>query len=106
MNAPLTIILAETKARLHALCGDRLQRIVLFGSRARGDAAPDSDIDLLLVFADLAAIGAFDEAIDRIMSELSLKHDAVLSASIATAEEIEHDDLPLFDNVRYEGVAV
>ena len=106
MNAPLAIILAETKARLQALCGDRLQRIVLFGSRARGDAAPDSDIDLLLVLADLAAIGALDEAIDRVMSELSLKHDTVLSASIATEEEIEHDDLPLFDNVRHEGVAV
>ena len=29
------------------------ERIVLFGSLARGDAGPDSDIDLLVVFPDV-----------------------------------------------------
>jgi predicted nucleotidyltransferase len=28
------------------------QRVILFGSRARGDAGPDSDIDLLVVVDD------------------------------------------------------
>ena len=30
------------------------ERIVLFGSLARGDAGPDSDIDLLVVFREVA----------------------------------------------------
>ncbi len=30
----------------------RPERIYLFGSRARGDAGPDSDLDLLLVVSD------------------------------------------------------
>jgi uncharacterized protein len=29
-------------------------KIILFGSRARGDAGPDSDIDLLVLFSDVA----------------------------------------------------
>lgn len=29
--------------------GSRLHRILLYGSRARGDAEPDSDIDVLVV---------------------------------------------------------
>jgi predicted nucleotidyltransferase len=29
--------------------GTRIRRIILFGSRARGDAKPDSDLDLLVV---------------------------------------------------------
>jgi predicted nucleotidyltransferase len=33
--------------------GDRVRRIILFGSRARGDARPDSDYDLLVVMGDL-----------------------------------------------------
>lgn len=41
--------LAEAKARLGELYGDRLARVVLYGSRARGDAGPDSDVDLLVV---------------------------------------------------------
>lgn len=32
--------------------GDRVRRIILFGSRARGDARPDSDFDLLVVLRD------------------------------------------------------
>ena len=41
--------IAEAKARLEALYGDRLDRVVLYGSHARGDARPDSDVDLLVV---------------------------------------------------------
>lgn len=29
-------------------------KIILFGSRARGDAGPDSDIDLLVLFSEIA----------------------------------------------------
>lgn len=34
--------------------GDRIRRIILFGSRARGDARPDSDFDLLVVYRHMA----------------------------------------------------
>ncbi|HEV2249701.1 MAG TPA: UPF0158 family protein [Candidatus Limnocylindria bacterium] len=34
---------------LRALYGPRLKQVVLFGSRARGDADPDSDMDLVVV---------------------------------------------------------
>ena len=36
-----------------ALCGKwPIERAVLFGSKARGDDDPDSDIDLLLITAE------------------------------------------------------
>ena len=40
----------------------RVRRIVLFGSRARGDARPDSDFDLLVVVRDLASSVDVEEA--------------------------------------------
>jgi len=40
----------EIKRSLHELYGDRLVKLILFGSHARGEANPDSDIDLLAVF--------------------------------------------------------
>ena len=50
--------------RLHAvlagLYGDRLERAVLFGSRARGDARPDSDYDVAVFLHDYH--GLWDEA--------------------------------------------
>ena len=33
--------------------GTQVKRIILFGSRARGDARPDSDFDLLVVLHDI-----------------------------------------------------
>ena len=39
-------LLAEIKSRLGSLYGDRLKRVVLFGSRARGDHKKDSDYDV------------------------------------------------------------
>jgi predicted nucleotidyltransferase len=46
-------ILARFRAALDALYGDRLERIVLFGSRARGDAHSDSDYDIAVFLRDL-----------------------------------------------------
>ena len=39
-------ILRRLKGELERLYGDRLERVLLFGSRARGDARPDSDWDI------------------------------------------------------------
>ena len=39
----------EMARRIVAAAGDRVERVILFGSRARGDAHPDSDYDLLVV---------------------------------------------------------
>ena len=48
--------LPEIKRRL--VDGFTPERIVLFGSQARGDAGPDSDIDLLVVMASIDSVRA------------------------------------------------
>lgn len=47
-NAPLrdNPVLAKFRAALNEIYGARLERVVLFGSQARGDARPDSDYDV------------------------------------------------------------
>jgi predicted nucleotidyltransferase len=39
-------ILAKFRAALDAMYGDRIERVVLYGSQSRGDARPDSDYDV------------------------------------------------------------
>jgi uncharacterized protein len=41
-------ILAKFRTALTEMYGDRLERVVLFGSRARGNAQPDSDYDVAI----------------------------------------------------------
>ena len=45
--------LKRFRAAVTELYGDRLARVVLFGSRARGDAAPDSDYDVAVFLRDM-----------------------------------------------------
>lgn len=42
-------VLDDLVSRLRANFGDRVARIAVFGSRARGDVTGESDIDLLIV---------------------------------------------------------
>lgn len=51
-NKQLSNLLNELKASLVNLYGDRLFSLILFGSQARGEATPDSDIDVMAVLND------------------------------------------------------
>lgn len=46
-------ILMRLRTALDQIYGPRIERVVLFGSRARGDASPDSDYDVAVCLHDI-----------------------------------------------------
>ncbi|MBM3266564.1 MAG: nucleotidyltransferase domain-containing protein [Candidatus Sericytochromatia bacterium] len=62
-------------------------RIILFGSFARGEAGPDSDLDLLVVLPEVHHRRDQAVAIRQALADLPVSKDVV----VATAEEIERD---------------
>jgi antitoxin ChpS len=54
-DAALRSALAELDRKLHARFGRRYCRLILFGSRARGDNRPDSDADVAVVMYERIA---------------------------------------------------
>jgi uncharacterized protein len=52
-NVPDDPILERFRAAVTDIYGDRMARVVLFGSRARGDAGPDSDYDAAVFLRDM-----------------------------------------------------
>jgi len=46
-------VLKRLRIALDDLYGERIERVVLFGSRARGDAGEDSDYDVAVFLRDL-----------------------------------------------------
>ena len=106
MNPKVQSIMLEMQRALQELYKDRLVRIMLFGSHARGDASPRSDIDALIVLKGAVKPGEEIARTGGIASELSLKHDIVISCTFVSAERYEKEQSPLLINVRREGVAV
>ncbi len=68
------------------------EKIVLFGSHARGEASPDSDVDLLVV-ADVGGEGrrAVAARIDRLLLDIPVPTDIV----VVTPADVEtfHDQI-------------
>jgi predicted nucleotidyltransferase len=54
------------------------EQIILFGSRARGDSRPDSDVDLLIIKDNIESIRAEAGRIYRALSNISLPVDVVV----------------------------
>jgi uncharacterized protein len=59
-------------------------KIILFGSHARGEAGPESDIDLLVVLPEIANKRQAAVAIRRVLTDLPVPKDIV----VTTPEEI------------------
>ena len=75
--------LTEFRKAMRAKYAKVVSRVVLFGSKARGDWNEDSDIDVLVIVRDEAADQK--EEIRRVGSKLSLKSTA-LGSVIARSE--------------------
>jgi uncharacterized protein len=103
----LNEILAKLRANLEVEYGDQLVQVLLFGSQARGDANPDSDIDVLIVLRD--TVDSFTE-INRIstcLTALCLDYAVLVSCIFASAEQFQSKkDAYFFRNVHQQGVPV
>ena len=66
----------EAVARLSA--DPRTQRIILFGSQARGDADAGSDIDLLVIESEVADRGAEMVRLRRLLRRLPAAFDVLV----------------------------
>ena len=106
MNKKLQTILTELRHRLEVLYGERLVRLVLFGSQARGDAEPGSDIDVLVVLKSPVNPGQEISRTSEITAALSLQYDEVISRTFISADHYATKRSPLLINVRREGVEI
>ena len=104
--ARLDQILREFREGLEQIYGSRLVRVVLFGSQAREEAEPDSDIDVMLVLEGAVDPHREIQRLSSFTSGLSLKHDVVISCVYVSEEGFDHEQSPLMLNVRREGVLV
>jgi uncharacterized protein len=79
--------------------------LVVFGSRARGDAEPDSDMDIFVELEDVTP--ELREQISEIAWEVGFERDRVITTIVATRDDLEHGAMganPLMLSIEREGV--
>ncbi len=98
-----THALAMFRERVAALLGDNLLRIVLFGSRARGEGHEESDLDLLVL------VRSYDSAERRrvldVAADVDDETELRLSPIVMDQERFDAS-APLHDAVMRDGVPV
>ena len=102
----LTRILYDLRTGLVQRLGDRLEAVYLYGSRARGDAQPDSDIDVLVVLrGEFYYFKTLDQISDLAWT-LSLENDVVIAQVLVSEEKYCLNDTPFLMNVHREAVRI
>lgn len=87
--------------------GDSIQEIILFGSKAREDSKPDSDIDILVIVTEES--WALRDDISLIAAQESLAHDVLLGPRVIGKErwsQMARDQFTLYQNVAREGLVL
>ncbi|CAN5670212.1 hypothetical protein BH20ACT23_BH20ACT23_18470 [soil metagenome] len=91
---------------LKTLYGERLLGVRLFGSWARGDAHPESDIDVLIVLDRVDSWLDESKRTDDVLWRHSLENSTILSAVIVSRAEFDDAREPLLIRAAAEGVDV
>lgn len=85
---------------------DPSAEIILYGSRARGDAKSDSDYDLLILIDGEINLKREDDFRRRIFP-IELETGAVLTVILTNKKDWNsalYDAMPLYQNIKREGV--
>ncbi|HZJ83280.1 MAG TPA: nucleotidyltransferase domain-containing protein [Clostridia bacterium] len=109
MEIYLDRITREIAINIKDVLGEKLQKIILYGSYSRGDYDDESDIDIM-VLADINSyeLGQYRKDINKIASRVGLDYDIMLSISLKNVDEFynRRDILPYYQNIIREGTEI
>lgn len=106
-DSDIASALTALREKLNRLLGGRLEKLVLYGSRARGDHDPESDVDVAIIVNELDR--PLKEMILNLVADIELEHLVPLSTLVLSvgsykellererriAWDIEKDGIPL-----------
>lgn len=107
MTDKVRLLLRRYAEEIRGIFGGSLDRIILYGSLARGEDTADSDIDLMiLVQLSDEEIKAYMSAVASLSFDMEMEYDVILSPIIKNTDQFMDwaDTVPFYRNVMEEGV--
>ena len=109
MPNKIDIVLKQFIEELSKLLGNRLKKVILYGSYARGDYDKNSDLDIMIL-TDLTEeeIIKYRMKIRDIACDLEFDNDIVISPLVRNIEKYNNriDIIPFYMNIQKEGVVL
>lgn len=100
-------LLPEIEKSIRESFGEKVLKIILFGSYARGDYNFESDVDIIVLVNDENLYKYRKRRVKIILKYLD-KHNILLSIRIVEANKFNKykDSLPFYQNVINQGVSL
>ncbi len=108
---PQTIhtLLNQYLSEIKKIYGTHLKSVILYGSYARGDYRPDSDIDIMIL-VDLAIeeMDSYSDALSELGFEYNVEHNIWMMPVVKNQQHFKHwaASYPFYANVQKEGVVL
>ncbi|MBI4313908.1 MAG: nucleotidyltransferase domain-containing protein [Candidatus Omnitrophica bacterium] len=99
------LLMAELKAGLRSIYGDRLRGVYLYGSYARGEADAESDMDVLVVLSGYDHYWDEIQRTSHLSASLSLKYSVSISKVYLRERDWLERESSFLSNVREEAIA-
>ncbi|MSO99935.1 MAG: nucleotidyltransferase domain-containing protein [Acetobacteraceae bacterium] len=96
-------VLTRFRAALATLFGDRLERVVLYGSRARGDFHPDSDYDVAVFLSEMISRTEAMDDLARVETDI-LRDSGALINALPFPAAAWHERTGFMHEVRRDGL--
>jgi len=98
-------IAAKARRGLEVIYGDRLCGVYLYGSGARDQLTPDSDIDIAVILDAIPNRFAEHERTSQLGADLSLEYDTVVLFFFAEEAEFQAGRFGIHRAIKREGIA-
>ena len=102
-NVDVKAALIELQAGLKILYWSNAPLILVYGSYARQEAHPDSDIDVLLVYSGDISPGEEIRRVSALLADLNLRYQVLVSVLPTNKSQYISAEGGFWKNVRREG---
>ncbi len=109
MEEKIKNITSEVYEELIKLFGEKIERIILYGSYARGDFNLESDVDIMILLnCNQKEITQSRKEISRVASRIGLKNDIMISLLARNCDDFENEMeyQPFYQNIEREGLRI
>jgi predicted nucleotidyltransferase len=97
-------IAAEARRGLETLYGERLRGVYLYGSAARDQLTPESDIDIAVILDHIPSRFEEHRRTSKLGGDLSLDHDTLVTFFFASDADLQQGRFAIHRYIKEEGI--